>query len=298
MRTVDIFSDTIAEMTWYDVEEAARSGAVLLWPIGVIEQHGPHLPAGTDVYIPTARARRVKDALAQRGIDALIVPAYYWGINVVSGSFPASYGIRPELMREVLADLLVGFSRDGFGQIYCLSGHGDALHNQTIYEAIALGAQRSSIDASFVMDRALAQRLGLEPDDPLLTLHGSPSPDLVAGSSPSAPRDPGPPGEFIDVHAGRWETSILMHTCPDLVREEQRRDLVPTDYGAADLAVWRRGFDDARAKTPQGYFGDPASASEAEGVSSLERSTDEAVEAITARIEAGAGGRSSPPAPR
>jgi creatinine amidohydrolase len=298
VTAVDIFSDTIAEMTWYEVEEAARTGAVLLWPIGVIEQHGPHLPAGTDVYIPTARARRVKEALARRGVQALVVPAYYWGINVVSGSFPASYGIRPELMREVLADLLAAFSRDGFQQLYCLSGHGDALHNRTIYEAIAQGVERSGIDASFVMDRALAQRLGLELDDPLLTLHGDSHPDLVQGSSPSAPRDAGSPGEFIDVHAGRWETSIVMHTCPELVREERRRDLVPTDYGAADLAVWRRGFDEARAKTPLGYFGDPASASEAEGVGSLEQSTDEAVEAILARIGPGSGREPRLPATR
>ena len=44
----DIFSDTIAEMTWYEVDQAAKDGAVLLWAFGVIEQHGPHLPLGVD----------------------------------------------------------------------------------------------------------------------------------------------------------------------------------------------------------------------------------------------------------
>src|SRR5574340_175791 len=43
-----IFEDTIAEMTYPQVEAAIVRGAVGLWAIGVIEQHGPHLPTGTD----------------------------------------------------------------------------------------------------------------------------------------------------------------------------------------------------------------------------------------------------------
>jgi creatinine amidohydrolase len=254
-----------------------------LWPIGVIEQHGPHLPTGTDVYIPTARARLVQAGLRQWSVEALVAPPYYWGINVVSGSFPASYGIRPDLMREVLADILGGFAADGFRQVYCFSGHGDALHNRTIHEAIALAAERSQVDASFVVDHALAQRLGLDTEDPFLTLHGNPDASPVEGSSPSAPRAADASAPFIDVHAGRWETSMMLHACPGLVREEVCRDLVPTDYGPADLAVWRQGYDAAREKTPLGYFGDPASASVGEGEYSFERSAAEAVEAILRR---------------
>ena len=90
MSATDIFAGTIAEMTWLEVEQAAKGGAALLWAFGVIEQHGPHLPTGTDVYLPQAQLREVRRLLGERGIDALIVPPYYWGVNVVSGAFPAS----------------------------------------------------------------------------------------------------------------------------------------------------------------------------------------------------------------
>ena len=50
-------------MTWPEVSKAAKDGAVLLWAFGVIEQHGPHLPTGTDVYIPSARLREVRRIL-------------------------------------------------------------------------------------------------------------------------------------------------------------------------------------------------------------------------------------------
>jgi len=116
-ESLDVFSETIAEMTWFEVEAAAKRGAVLLWAFGVIEQHGPHLPTGTDVYLPAARLRRIRRVLKERQVEALIVPPYYWGVNVVSGSFPASYRVRPELMRELMADVLCSFEQDGFRHV-------------------------------------------------------------------------------------------------------------------------------------------------------------------------------------
>ena len=68
MQEYSIFKDTIADMTYPEVEEAVRDGAVALWALGVIEQHGPHLPLATDVYVPMARLRRARQVLAERGI--------------------------------------------------------------------------------------------------------------------------------------------------------------------------------------------------------------------------------------
>ena len=87
------FAGTIAEMTREEVDSAARRGAVVLWAIGVIEQHGPHLPAGTDVYVPMSTLLGMKDHLSEQGVEALILPPYYWGVNHVSSAFPASYGL-------------------------------------------------------------------------------------------------------------------------------------------------------------------------------------------------------------
>lgn len=265
----DVFAGTLAELTWYEVERAARSGAVLLWAFGVIEQHGPHLPTGTDVYVPGARLRGVQARLAERGVQALIMPPYYWGINVVSGAFPASYGVRPELMREVMADLLAGMARDGFRHVFCFSGHGDALHNRTVHDGIRTASERAGVDASFVTEPALARRIGLDLDDPHLTLYG-----------PDEPPPAGPP----DVHAGQWETSLMMHIQPKLVREDVRVRLEPSGLGPADLATWRQGFEHARRVTPDGYFGDPAAAGAEEGHRIQTTASEQAADAIVLRL--------------
>ena len=292
MVETDIFADTIAEMTWYEVEQAARDGAVLLWAFGVIEQHGPHLPAGTDVYLPQARLREVRRELAQRGVQALIVPPYYWGVNVVSGAFPASYKVRPEIIRELMADVFASLKGDGFRRVFCFSGHGDALHNRTIHEGIKLGVERSGIDISFVMDAALAQRLGIALDDAQITVpEGSQTEGLkffqINTSSPSSGSLPGAeqaPPRYVDVHAGRWESSMMLASCASLVRDDVRKTLRSTDLGPEDLAVWRQGYEHARRTTPLGYFGDPAAASAEEGRQTLQSAAATAADAIVARI--------------
>jgi creatinine amidohydrolase len=287
---LDIFAETMAEMTWFEVEQAAKEGAILLWALGVIEQHGPHLPTGTDVYLPSARLRGVRAALAQRGIAALIVPPYYWGVNVVSGSFPASPNVRPEIMQELMADVFAGFARDGFRQVFCVSGHGDAAHNRTVHAGIALGRSRTGLDISFVIDSALASRIGIPLDDPCLTLTDDGKPDAARTPLVSSPSAPVTQRKFLDVHAGQWETSIMMHCCAPLVREAVRPTLKSTDYGMEDLMTWRQGYEAARRKTPLGYFGDPAAATREEGERALAASVAQAADAIARRVRARAGG--------
>ncbi len=269
---ISIFAGTMAEMTADEVASAARGGAVALWALGVIEQHGPHLPTGTDVYLPAAKLRRLRALLAERGIAAVIVPPYYWGVNHVSGAFPASPKVRPEVMAELMSDVIGSLDGDGFTALFCVTGHGDADHNRTIYEGIRRGSAGRSIRASFLAEARLVQRLGLDAADPLVT--------------PFEPAPSGPPRRYVDVHAGEYETSAMLATYPGLVRREVLPSLAPTNFGPEDLNEWRRGLDHARRKTPLGYLGDPAAASLEQGQRSLEAQATAMAEAIARRLAA------------
>ncbi len=149
-ETYSIFKDTIANMTFPEVAKAAADRAVVLWGLGVIEQHGPHLPLGTDVYMPSELLRRVRKRLAERSIASVIMPPFYWGVNQVSGSFPGTFVVRPEVMIELVVDVIKSLKKDSFSTLFCVSGHGDALHNRTISDAVARGADKSGLHAYFV----------------------------------------------------------------------------------------------------------------------------------------------------
>ena len=262
-----IFARTMAEMTWFEVEASAKQNAVALWAFGVIEQHGPHLPAGTDVYLPSARLRRTRELLAESNVPSVIVPPYYWGVNFVSAAFPVSFQVRPQIMIELMADIFASIVRDGFKQTFCVTGHGDALHNRTIIEGVRRGAKETGTDISFLAEEALLKRLGIELNDPAVT-------PFPAQASTAL---------YPDIHAGQWETSIMLSICPSLVHTDKLPTVPAVNFSPADLSDWRSAPEIARRKTPAGHVGDPAIANAKTGAADLEASARAMAEATIKR---------------
>ena len=101
-----IFHETMVDMTWPEVEKAARDGAVVLMTTAVIEEHGPHMSCGIDTYLGYLMCKITRRELEARGVKAVIAPPFYWGINVSSHVFPGTFTVRPETMKALLHDLL------------------------------------------------------------------------------------------------------------------------------------------------------------------------------------------------
>lgn len=264
-----VFHETMADMTFPEIEQAARASAVTLWGLGVIEEHGPHLPLATDVYVPSAILRLARRLLARRGIESVIVPPLYWGINHATSRFAGSFLLRPAVMIELMTDVFGSLKKDGFKSVFCLSGHGDAAHNRTILDGVRQGSRAAGIDVRLVVKPDMADRLGFERTDPHLAVTDRP---------PPAPA----PAPYVDVHAGDWETSLVWAVYPGVVRDELLSGLAPTNYGPADLAEWRKGGEHAQRKTPHGYFGDPAAADRARGMALLQEEARLVADAVAA----------------
>jgi creatinine amidohydrolase len=272
-----VFEGTIADMTYPEVRDAARQGAVVLWGFGVIEQHGPHLPLATDVYLPQLLLRRVKARLGNSGIASVIMPPFYWGINGVTGIFPGSFEVRPHVMVELMIDLVKSLKKDGFEQVFCVSGHGDALHNQTLLDGLKRGAADAQIETYFIGPPGFFRRLGFDAADPHTI--------ATAGEVERKSR-------FVDVHAGRFETSSMRRYFPDIVRQDVIARLKPTEIGPEGLAEWRKGRRFALKVTPDGYLGDPAASDPQLGEEMLEEQTRLVADAIASKARRG-GSRSA-----
>lgn len=264
-----IFHETMADMTFREIERAAQAGALPLWGLGVIEQHGPHLPLATDVYVPMAILRVARRLLASRQIETVIVPPFYWGVNHVTGSFVGSFVVRPSLFVELMTDVFASLKKDGFGRVFCLSGHGDTVHNRTILAGVRQGSAAAAIEGRMIVPHSALARLGFDPADPHLAIAQD------EGAAPS---------KYIDVHAGEWETSLIWATFPEMVRSELLPGLVPTNFEPADLAEWRKGGEHAERKAPLGYVGDPAAASRERGLAFLQREATLVADAVTAAV--------------
>ncbi|MGH2347703.1 MAG: creatininase family protein, partial [Chloroflexota bacterium] len=102
-----IFTDTMADLTFQQVEEAAQQRVPVLFPIAVIEEHGPHLPLGTDTYLAYQVCMGVKRGLERLGQPSLVAPPFYWGINQATSGFGGSFTVRPQTLIDILCDTLV-----------------------------------------------------------------------------------------------------------------------------------------------------------------------------------------------
>jgi creatinine amidohydrolase len=267
-----IFSGTMADATFPEIEELARRHAVVLWGLGVIEEHGPHLPLATDVYIPSAVLDRVRQHLEGRQVPAMIAPPFYWGVNSITAGFAGTITVRPEVMVELMVDVFASFRRDGFEAAFCVSGHGDALHNQTLAAGVKKARLLTGLRAFLVLG-ALGtfhpERFGLDLAEPHFLRVDSPPLE----------------GRYLDVHAGALEASMMWGCYPDLVRQDICRALPPTNLGWQDLHEWRQGWSYARRKTPQGYFGAPAEADPERGRALIEHQAELITAAIVAQLE-------------
>lgn len=233
----------LAEMTWPAVAAEIAAGATtVILPLGATEQHGHHLPLGTD----TVRASALADRLAEALPDALIAPALPIGCSDEHHGFPGLLGLDRETLAAVIVDCARRMAAWGVRRLLLLSAHG------------------GNGDA---LDRAAARLATEVPTIQVLVLGGTAA---LSDAVLAVAAHDGIPADAVGLHAGEGETSEMLALSPDLVRMEQA---VPgCREGLTDLMP-RLRREGLRAVTPTGTLGDPRRADSARGVRYLAAET-------------------------
>jgi len=102
----------------------------IILPLGAVEEHGAHLPLGTDTFQPLF----VAEELAKR-LDILVAPPIYYGLCNSTRNFPGTISIRFETLYNLVLDILLEFVRHGAKKIVVLSGHAGRPHMSALKEA-------------------------------------------------------------------------------------------------------------------------------------------------------------------
>jgi creatinine amidohydrolase len=238
-----IFSETMADMTYQQIEKAAEQKLPVLFPIAVIEEHGPHMCLATDAYLTYQVCKIVKKGLSGLGMGSLIAPPYYWGINMATDGFAGSFTVKPQTMISVLCDLLECLKSWGFEHIFLFSFHGDFTHNLAIMDAARKAYVELGVGAHYIASDFFLKRAKLSSGEPYILVQ---------------PTRPQKPSEFVDLHSGGFETSLMVQSFPELVDVDLARSLKSSRTTFEDLKVWSQGGENGRAVTPLGYCGNPA----------------------------------------
>lgn len=111
-------SKYVEELTRFELKELINDNCYAILPVGATEQHGPHLPIGTDKYL----AEYVSKKLSER-IESVIFPTYNFGYSWVWKDLPGTLTLSQETFKKVLYELIVSMIGQGFKKIIIVNGH-------------------------------------------------------------------------------------------------------------------------------------------------------------------------------
>jgi creatinine amidohydrolase len=151
----------VADLTRDEFADAMREGRWLLLPFGAVEQHGPHLPLGTDLFY----AEHVCLAVAER-VNGLVAPGFPYGICRTMRNFPGTVSVSPETFVPLLREILAEYARHGAKKLVLLAGHAEEAQEGAMREAAlslvnANPALRILVIGPYAFLEPIRQRAGL-----------------------------------------------------------------------------------------------------------------------------------------
>jgi len=181
---------------WPDLAEGAAARWIAVLPLAATEQHGPHLPLGTDVMIGAAYLARVQELLPA-AIPATFLPLQPVGISTEHIDFPGTLTLPTKVALNSWMALGESVARAGVGKLVMVTSHGG---NSATMQLVAqdLRAQHKMLVVTTSWSR-FGTPDGLFDADELR--HG--------------------------IHGGAVETSIMLAKYPQHVRKDAIADFKP-----------------------------------------------------------------------
>lgn len=106
------------QLTWPQAEKQIEKVPVALVPVGATEQHGPHLPIGTDIFLAEQLAAMVSE---QTG--ALVYPSVNFGYSWVWRDRVGTVSLEQPVLQKVLENVVQSVERYGIRLLVFINGH-------------------------------------------------------------------------------------------------------------------------------------------------------------------------------
>jgi creatinine amidohydrolase len=227
------------DQSWVQLQERLEKKALLILPVGTTEEHGPHLPVDTDSRIAEAYGQRLSAGLASE-IPLLLMDTIRYGYSMaVMRRWPGTIVVRSRVFMDMVFDICRSVLDMGFSKLVILDCHGQ-------HSGLLNVVSRELCDAC---DKAVAII----------------SPAVLSRDEFNAARK-SPQGG--DIHAGEWETSVLLHISPEVVDMSKATDVdimrYHSEFVAGDnflgsqRAVWSTWY---LQQSGTGAYGAPTCAS-------------------------------------
>ncbi len=218
--------ESLLKMTQPEAEAILKRSALAIVPMGSVEQHGPHLPCGTDYLASLVIGQKVAEK-----VDGLLLPFCPVGVTPFHMSFAGTLTLKPQTFISVIEDICDSIIRHGAEKIVFLNWHEG---NTAAMNLAAVSVQQRHpvrllvVQACYIAFELFGQECGL-------------------------------------THGGELEVLPILAYEPSLVHLERATNPSPPER-AKQIDGLRRGraaypfLRDIREIAPTGWYGEPQKA--------------------------------------
>lgn len=239
-----------ADMKLADFANLDPESTVIVQPIAAIEQHGPHLPTGTDLMIGDGLMRATSQGW-QPDFDVIVLPSLPYGKSDEHMSFPGTITLTTAAYIKILRNIGQSVVDTGLPKLLIMSSHGG---NSA---AMEMAAQELRRDHGMFVVAANWMRLNFA--------KGHVSDHEIA----------------YGIHGGLIETALMLHLNPELVDMDKAQDFKGKAEDMADEFSHLRGHGKLSFSwmtedlSEDGVIGDAASATAELGAALAASAVDE-----------------------
>jgi len=228
---------TLFEMTWPEVEAALEETDIVVVPVGSVEQHGRHLPLGSDTIQGDDMARRLVAKLGAEGVRVVAAPSIPFGVSEAHMKFPGSIALSSGTLMAVIREVCESLYSHGFRKFCLLLSHGE---NFPTLNLVIRDLAPEFEGSRFIAPNWL----------PIMEAH---YPEVLKSERP-----------HDEHHSGEGETSRMLSSTPNLVDLEKVAVYYPEPqfdpYAKRPYAgsvAWAKNGWGMKTVTPYGSMGNP-----------------------------------------
>jgi creatinine amidohydrolase len=231
----------LAKIPFPEVKRLSESGrALVILPVGVVEEHGAHLPLGLDSFAAEIYAASSAPHLEEAGYEVVVAPTINYGVARAAINFPGTLSLEAVTLRSMVVEIGRSLARHGLHRLAILNGHRDLHHMKALDDAREILVKEKTAQVlcvGFALDAAITTACYREG---VRQYYRSERPDREG-------------------HGGESETSVALHSFPEMVKREIINELEPNfDY---DVEAFRNETKDYGSLSDgRGYFGSPLAA--------------------------------------
>ena len=225
----------LEELSWKQIEGLDKDKTIFFLPISPLEEHGPHLPVGTDLLTSRDAAVEAIKILHKKNpaLTYVLLPAVPVGYCKFTSDFPGSISVSGRVVKDIVYGVGSSLARHGFKYLIICSYHMAIGHLKGIYSGM------KKVMAKYDMKI-------YEPWGPYFYNREVEKREPKLGFDTSK-----------EVHAGFRETSLMKYQYPYLVDESYKK-LQSIYRDLYSLRVFGKTFKQLGLK--DGYVGSPAKA--------------------------------------